>query len=66
MAPAGDDHQSMRVETTGPRIVDLVRKAVTWEARSGCCDLCRQEADLYRLIRTRDALCAGCFAMWHG
>ena len=56
----------MRAELTGPRVIDLDRGVVTWEASAGCCDLCRREADLYRLLRTTDALCAGCFAMWHG
>ena len=56
----------MRIELTGPRIVDLARGTVTWEAHVGCCDLCRNETDLYRLFNSPDALCRGCFAMWHG
>jgi hypothetical protein len=56
----------MRIELSGPRIVDLTRGTVTWEAVAGCCDLCRRETDLYRLFNSPDALCRGCFAMWHG
>ncbi len=29
------------------------------------CDLCRTEADLYRLFDTVDALCQDCFGMMH-
>lgn len=56
----------MRTELTGPRVLDLDRGVATWEASTGCCDLCRSESLLYRLLRTRDALCGRCFAMWHG
>lgn len=58
--------RGMRIELTGPPIVDLVRGTVSWVASSGCCDLCRRDADLYRLFSSPDALCRGCFAMWHG
>jgi hypothetical protein len=56
----------MRIELSGPRIVDLNRGAVTWEVSATPCDLCRKEADLYRLLNSPDALCRSCFAMWHG
>ncbi len=56
----------MRSELTGPQVIDLEQGTVTWEAAAGCCDLCRGESELYRLLDTTDALCAGCFAMWHG
>jgi hypothetical protein len=56
----------MRIELSGPAVVDLVSGTVTWEAATGCCDLCRHETDLYRLFDSPDALCRSCFAMWHG
>jgi hypothetical protein len=56
----------MRIELSGPQVVDLVTGTLTWSASGGCCDLCRQEAELYRLLRSPDALCRSCFAMWHG
>lgn len=31
-----------------------------------CCDLCRQEAELFLLLATTDALCLACFVMLHG
>lgn len=45
---------------------DPTRGGLSWEANSGCCNLCRSEAELYRLLDSPDALCEGCFAMWHG
>jgi hypothetical protein len=56
----------MRIELSGPAVVNLLSGTVTWEAEAGCCDLCRREEDLYRLFNSPDALCRGCFAMWHG
>jgi hypothetical protein len=49
-----------------PRVVDLVHGSLVWAPDSGCCDLCRAEAPLFRLLHTTDALCEGCFASWHG
>ena len=55
----------MRIDLSGPRLLDLDRGGYVVEASGGCCDLCRQESTLYRLIRTPDALCEGCFVLWH-
>lgn len=56
----------MSIHLSGPRIVDLTRGTLTWEASTGCCDLCREDAPLYRLLESVDALCERCFGMWHG
>lgn len=56
----------MSIEVGGPSIIDLVRGGLSWEVGEDCCDLCREKAQLYRLLRTTDALCARCFGMWHG
>ena len=32
---------------------------------TSCCDLCRTEAELFRLVDTVDALCESCFGMLH-
>ena len=56
----------MRIELSGPRVIDLNLGGLLWEASAGCCDLCRRESDLYRLLSSPDSLCQGCFAMWHG
>lgn len=58
------DHQCMSFDASNPRVLDLA-----WSAGPGkgaCCDLCRTETQLFRLLYTVDALCASCFGMWHG
>ena len=55
----------MSIDLGRPRLVDLDRGGFTPQASGGCCDLCRRESQLYRLIRTPDALCEGCFVLWH-
>ena len=54
------------IELSGLRFVDLTTPSFTWESDGACCDLCRQEAYLFRLLNTTDALCRNCFGMWHG
>lgn len=54
------------IELSGIRFVDLSTPSFTWDSDGACCDLCRQEAYLFRLINTTDALCRNCFGMWHG
>jgi len=58
-----DDHEGMSFDVSNPRVLDLVRAG---DPEGDCCDLCRAEAQLFRLIDTPDALCASCFGMWHG
>ena len=65
MDRAGVEHEGMSIDLGGLRIIDLDRAAAT-EEQALCCDLCRREEDLYRLLDSPDALCASCFAMWHG
>lgn len=60
------DHQGMSFDVNSPSVVDLARGSLSWDAEGGCCDLCRNETQLFRLIFTPDALCASCFGMWHG
>ena len=55
----------MSIDLGGQRIIDLDRGVSTGE-QAQCCDLCRREDELYRLLSSPDALCASCFAMWHG
>ena len=61
-----DHHEGMSFDVSNPRVLDLTRSAGSAEGDGGCCDLCRVETQLYRLIFTPDALCASCFGMWHG
>lgn len=61
-----DDAEDMSPDALVPRVVDLVHGSLVWAPDSGCCDLCRAEAPLFRLLHTTDALCEGCFASWHG
>jgi hypothetical protein len=56
----------MRIHLTGPQIIDLDRGIATELPVADCCDLCRAEAPLYRLLQSVDALCERCFGMWHG
>jgi len=56
----------MRINITGPRIIDLDRRTASEVPPADRCDLCRAEAPLYRLLQSVDALCESCFGMWHG
>jgi hypothetical protein len=56
----------MRFDMPAPRYLDVVPPASEWQAGEGCCDLCRTQAPLFRLLTSPDALCQGCFASWHG
>lgn len=56
----------MSFDVTNPRVLDLTGASGAAERPGDCCDLCRAETQLFRLIRTADALCASCFGMWHG
>jgi len=55
----------MSFDLSSPRLVDLTRAGLG-DGDHDCCDLCRRETELFRLIHTPDALCASCFGMWHG
>jgi hypothetical protein len=57
---------SMHSELRGPVIIHLDEAAGSEVPPADCCDLCRTEAPLYRLLLSVDALCERCFAMWHG
>ena len=50
--------------TGGTRMLDLI--PAQRDASGECCDLCRVEAELFRLVRTADALCEGCFVAFYG
>ncbi len=54
------------IDLGGPRIIDLDGGAASADAAGACCDLCRREEELYRLLDSPDALCRSCFAVWHG
>ena len=56
----------MSFDLNRPRLVELDRGGFRPQAHGMCCDLCRRESQLYRLIYTPDALCEGCFVAWHG
>jgi hypothetical protein len=56
----------MHIELSGPRVVDLNRGEAFWQETASRCDLCREQAQLYRLFDSPDALCRSCFATWHG
>jgi hypothetical protein len=56
----------MSIDLVQPSVIDLDRGGYVWEPDGACCDLCRREEELFRLFGSADALCRGCFAMWHG
>jgi hypothetical protein len=60
------DTERMSFDLIRPRVVELDRGGFRPQAHGMCCDLCRRESQLYRLIFTPDALCEGCFTAWHG
>ena len=50
--PGRDEEQGMTIDLDAPKALLS-------------CDLCCQEADLFRLFDTVDALCERCFGMLH-